>query len=323
MKLLKFCLPGVIGAAALLSGCGGGGDSAAGTTSTTAHFSLAVSDAPVDAVAKVMVCFGSVELVGNGQGNQTFVPGVDPEAAASNNDCLNADGSVVSHARGIDLLTLPGANASALVADAEVPAGNYGQLRLNILPGSYLEFIDGSRAELNIPSNQLKLNGPTLSAGGRFSYTLEFDLRKAVVLSNPQKYQLKPTGLRLVNTAEVGHIKGKVDEGLLLTNNCPLAPVDPATPVAYVYFYAGTDLNPTNLADLGGAESVAVYASAPVFFDGASLYQYQLGFVDAGQYTVALTCNGADDPEQDDDIQFISVQTTTVVKGNTTNQLDF
>lgn len=307
---------------ATLVACGGGGDSSAQEPST-ARFSLAVSDAPVDGVEKVMLCFGSVELVGNGLGNQTFTPGLEAVVANNNTECRDNNGAVVANSIGVDLLTLPGASSLALISQASVPAGNYGQLRLNIVNGSYIQLSDGSKHQLEVPSNQLKMNGVTLSAGGTFSYTLEFDLRKAMVLSNPQKYLLKPTGLRLVNTSEIGHLEGAVSEASLLANGCSVAPADSNQPVAAVYLYAGTDLALNTLADYGGTEAVQPYASAPVFFDGASSYSYELGFIDAGNYTAALTCQLSDEPEQNDEVSFLSAKNLAITKSVTPVRLDF
>lgn len=307
---------------ATLVACGGSDDSAE-QTSSNARFSLAVSDAPVDGVEKVMLCFGSVELVGNGLGSQTFTPGVDQVAANNNSECRDNSGVVVANSIGIDLLTLPGASSLALVTGASVPAGNYGQMRLNIVNGSYIQLTDGSKYPLEVPSNQLRLNGVTLSAGGTFSYTLEFDLRKAMVLSNPQKYLLKPTGLRLVNTSEIGHLEGVVSEAWLLANGCSVAPADTNQPVAAVYLYSGSDLALNSLADYGGSETVLPYASAPVLFDGASGYSYEVGFIDAGNYTAALTCQLNDEPEQNDDLTFLLGKNLTITKSLTPVRLDF
>lgn len=305
---------------ASLVGCGGGSSD---EVEQSARFSLAISDAPVDGVEKVMLCFGSVELVGNGLGNQTFTPGLEAVAANNNTECRDNNGAVVANSIGVDLLTLPGASSLALISQATVPAGNYGQMRLNIVPGSYIQLTDGTQYPLEVPSNQIRLNGVTLSAGGTFSYTLEFDLRKAMVLSNPQKYLLKPTGLRLVNTSEIGHLSGAVSEALLLANNCAVAPADPNQPVAAVYLYPGADLDLSTLADYGGSEAVQPYASAPVYFDGASSYSYQLGFIDAGNYTAALTCQLNDEAEQNDEVSFLQGKNLTITKSVTPVQLNF
>lgn len=303
-----------------LAACGGGSSE---PVEQNASFSLAVSDAPVDGVDKVMLCFGSVELVGNGLGNQTFTPGLESVTANNNSECRDSTGAVVANSIGVDLLTLPGATSLSLISQATVPAGTYGQMRLNIVPGSYIQLSDGTQYPLEVPSNQLRLNGVTLSAGGTFSYTLEFDLRKAMVLANPQKYLLKPTGLRLVNTSEIGHLEGVVSEAFLLANNCAVAPADQNQPVAAVYLYPGSDLELSSLADYGGTEAVLPYASAPVLFDGASAYSYELGFIDAGNYTAALTCQLNDEPEQNDQLVFLQGKNLTITSSATPVQLDF
>jgi len=301
-----------------LAGCGGGDSESVTPTPTTATFGLQISDAPIDEAAEVVVCFSAIELVGNGSATQKYLIGSDAVAAAPNNLCTNAQGNVITNSRGIDLLKLPGATAESLVTGATVAAGNYGQLRLVISEGSYIQLKDGSKKALTVPSNELKLLGPTLSAGGTFNYTLEFDLRKAVVNNNAgQNYQLKPTGLRLVDTSQVGHLKGMVAESLLINNQCSVAPADKTKPVGVVYLYQGADLAAATLADYGGTQANQPYASAPVLFDGAGNYNYEIGFIDAGAYTAAFTCNTTDDPEVPDMVTFLLTK-TQMIQANTT-----
>lgn len=324
MKLAA--LPAIVMSCLALTACGGGSGTTAAATpvSTTASFSFQISDAPVDGASAVVVCFNSIELTGNGLGTQKFLIGSDAVAAAPNNECKNAQGQVIANSRGVDLLQLPGAQADALVSGATVTAGAYGQLRLALTDGSYIQLLDGSRVPLTVPSNELKLQGPVLSAGGTFSYTLEFDLRKAVVATaSNRNYQLKPTGLRLVDTSQIGHLKGNISETLLLNAACPLAPKDTRAPVAAVYLYKGANLAADTLGDNGGVAPNLPYASAMVKYDGASLYQYEIGFVDAGSYTVGVTCQLTDDPEKADPISFIQLKTVTVTASKQAQQLDF
>lgn len=308
-----------------LAACGGGGGSDdAVPVATTATFGLQVSDAPVNDAAAVVVCFNAIELVGNGSATQKYLIGSDAVAAAPNNLCQNAQGNVIANSRGVDLLKLPGALAESLVSGATVPAGNYGQLRLVLSEGSYIQLKDGSKKTLSVPSNELKLLGPTLSAGGTFSYTLEFDLRKAVVNNKAgQNYQLKPTGLRLVDTSQIGHLTGTVSETLLINNQCTVAPSDKTKPVGVVYLYKGADLAPATLGDYGGTQANLPYASAPVLFDGAASYNYQIGFIDAGTYTAAFSCNTVDDPEQADVVTFLATKTQAISANKTPVVLNF
>lgn len=289
-----------------------------------ASFSLGVSDAPVNGAKAVMVCFSEIELTGNGVGSQSFTIGDDDVAAEANDNCRDGQGNLLPNTRGIDLLLLDGAKSEALITGAEFEAGNYGQLRLEIAEGSYVELEDGLREPLRVPSNELKLGGVTLSAGGTFNYTLEFDLRKAMVNPPGQDgYLLKPTGLRLVDNSEVGHLEGQVDEGLLITNSCTVAPADASLPVATVYLYQGADRPLAELSDNGGNNTYQPYASTNVYFDGVSEYNYSIGFVEADMYTAALSCDVADDPELVDTIEFLQAQNVTIAASATPVTLDF
>ena len=288
------------------------------------QFSLGVSDAPVNGARAVMVCFNEIELTGNGVGNQSFIIGDDSVAAEANDKCRNDQGNIIPNTRGIDLLLLDGAKSEALVSGAEFTAGNYGQLRLEIAEGSYVELEDGSRVPLRVPSNELKLGGLTLSAGGTFSYTLEFDLRKAMVNPVGQAgYLLKPTGLRLVDNSEIGHIIGQVAEGILINNNCTVAPADEAVAVATVYLYQGADRPLAELSDNGGDKTYPPYASTNVYFDGVSEYNYSIGYVDADSYTAALSCDVTDDPEAVDEINFLQAENVIIPASATPVELNF
>lgn len=302
-----------------LAACGSSSndDSADNGDDNMAVFSLAVSDAPVDAAERVLVCFESVQLVGNGIGNQRFEVGGENGIVEANDLCLDDSGNPIPNTHGIDLLTLQGANAESLIVGADVPAGTYGQLRLDITAGSEIELMDGTIVDLWVPSGQLRLDGPTLSANQTFNYTLEFDLRKAVVAPpGLGHYLLTPRGLRLVDDAEVGHIEGQVAETLLLDNGCEVAPADLTTPVAAVYLYSGHDVDYADMGD-NSSDDAGPYASTAVFFDGAAEYNFAIGFIEAGEYTVAVTCSTEDDPEEETELDFFHSENIEIEKGVT------
>ncbi|MCC5878783.1 MAG: DUF4382 domain-containing protein [Idiomarina sp.] len=286
-------------------------------TSDTAQFSFGVSDAPVDAANAVLVCFDSVELVGNGLPPQTFDVGDSDDAVPANDLCLDSANNVIPGTVGVDLLTLQGANAEALVQNAEVPAGQYGQLRLNFVSqGSYVELNDGSREALRIPSDQLRLDGVTLTANQSFNYTLEFDLRRALVAPpGLDHYLLKPRGLRLVDNSAVGHVEGEVAEMLLVEQECSVAPSDNEQPVAAVYLFEGHDVATEDM--FSNSDERSPYASTSVFFDGASEYPFTIGYIEAGSYTIGLTCDVNDDPEEETALDFVHAQNIVIEQGQT------
>jgi|TARA_R100001369_G_scaffold92801_1_gene139943 hypothetical protein len=310
-----------------LAACGG---SDSNDTNDVAQFSLGISDAPVDNAESVVACFNAIELTGNGNSPRTFTVGEDIEAPEENDLCTNEEGQPIANTIGINLLEFTGNDSMMFLEDAEIEAGQYGQLRLVMADGSYIMTDTNSDGEaekvsIEVPSNELKLDGFIADAGGNLNFTVEFDLRHS--MTNPvgqEHYILKPRGVRLVDNSAVGHLKGTVAEGALLFNDtCTVAPENTEEPVAYVYLYEGSDLDEATLADNGGAEENTPYASTGVYFDGVNTYDFSLGFIAAGDYTVALTCNGDDDPEADDDINFFLTENVSIEASSEPQELEF
>ncbi len=311
----------------LFTACGGGGGSSDDSNDNVSlpNFSLSVSDAPVDDLSEVVVCFNQIELKNSG-GGVTFTVGSGSGMIDANGLCLDNDGSVIPNTVGIDLKQYTGSDSIELVEGITIEAGDYTQLRLIMSDGSY-----GTDAETNekigvtVPSNELKLDGFTATIGGTVDFTLEFDLNKS--MTNPVGqvgYFLKPRGVRLVNNNEAGHIDGTVAETLLIDNLCtPLS--DSSANVASVYMYEGADVAIEALEDNGGDENNNLpYASAAVTFDSEQTsYNFEIGFITVGEYTIALTCDTEDNPEIDENISFITSQNISVVAGNTPVEVNF
>lgn len=296
-----------------LVGCGSDSNSVDGP----AMFSLGVSDAPVESANKVVVCFSGIELVGNEQEPVNLNVG-DDGVVAGNDMCLDDTGNVIPNTHGFDLLTLQGATQAEFIAGVEVNPGEYGQFRLNIAEaGSYVETTDGEEVAVIVPSNQLRLDGLTLTANQTFNYTLEFDLRQAMVAPpGLQNYLLKPRGVRLVDNAETGNISGTLEESLLIDNECSVAPEDTSVPVASVYLYEGSGVVLEDMQDNQDNDSDP-YTSVAIYYDGAMDYLFEIGFVSVGDYTVGLTCDTNDDPTSEDTLNFIHTQDLSVTAGET------
>jgi len=308
---------------ALLSACGGSDDDEVSTST----FSLAVSDAPVDDLSAVVVCFNEIQLKSSGD-DVVFTVG-DGEAIEANDLCLDNDEQVIPNTVGIDLMEYTGSDSINLVAGTVIDAGDYSQLRLVMSDGSYgIDSDTEEKISVSVPSNELKLDGFSATVGGVVNFTLEFDLRKS--MTNPvgqDGYTLKPRGVRLVDNSEVGHITGTVAETLLTDNQevhgCIFSPEDLTTSVASVYLYTGADLDMATLADNGGDEENQPLASTTVAFDGVQTYNFEIGFVNAGDYTIAVSCDISDDPESEDELVFIEATNVTVVESNTPVEVSF
>lgn len=311
----------------LVTACGGSSDDVVNTPDEMPlpSFSLAISDAPVDDLSEVVVCFNQIELKGSSE-DAIFTVGNEEGMIAANELCLDNSGGIIPNTVGIDLKLYTGSDSIALVDSITIEAGDYTQLRLIMADGSYgIDAQTSEKISIRVPSNELKLDGFTATLGGTVDFTLEFDLNKA--MTNPvgqEGYILKPRGVRLVNNNEAGHINGTVSETLLIDNQCtPLS--DSSTSVASVYMYEGADLAIDTLEDNGGDEDANLpYTSTAVTFDSEQTsYNFEIGFIQAGDYTIAVSCDTDDDPEVDEDISFITSQNVTVPAGNTPVQVDF
>ena len=308
-------------AALLLQACGGSGDN--NTELAAPVLTLSVSDAPVDGAMQVVACFSEIELKAtDAANNKTFLIGDSAGSAEANDLCTDDQGVVVNNTRGIDLLTLAGMSSAELLSDIEIAPGDYSQIRLTMSGHSYAIVDldhdgvaddadeDGTpdKVAVSIPSNELKLDGFTALVGQITDLTVEFDLRKGMADPVGQEgYFLKPRAVRIVDNSVSGHIQGTVSESLLSDNLCTVVPRDVTRPVASVYLYEGSALDEATLADNGGTEGLEALTSVGVLFDGVDTYNFEIGFVGAAGYTLALTCDDDVDPEGDDEVSFISV----------------
>jgi hypothetical protein len=286
MQTSRLVLVGAI--TSLLAACAASdGDSA-----QTGTLKLGVTDAPVDVATEVVVQFAGVEL--KPAGGRAF--SIDFDQPDS-----------------IDLLEQQGTQRAMLLDGVTVPAGDYEWMRLKVeaepnVDDSYIAINAGERCELRIPSGAesgLKvIRGFTVGVGSVTDMTIDFNLRKSVVqppgqqadaaTCGGQAYLLKPV-LRVVDNLQVGTISGNVDPNLVAAGNCPTSSATPGA--VYLYGpYGATDtaLPPDDLDENPLDGDPITTASV----DAAANYAYTIGFVPAGDYVVAYTCD-ADDATQD------------------------
>jgi len=303
-KLNTILLSSLI-SATLLTGCNSG--TSQSDESPTGHLSVNITDAPIDGASNVIIKFTGLSI--------------KPESGPAIQIDF-ADGP-----KQIDLLDLQGSLSQALLTNEEVNAGKYNWIRLDVvtdpnannsgtpasLDYSYIT-IDGINQALYIPSgNQtgLKLNTPfTIPEDGAIAVTIDFDLRKSILPpnNNKQAYKLKPS-LRLVVNDQIGHINGSFVGGTALA-------VQDCTENSYaVYLYGGHDITPDDIDDIDPNPVVTSLTTLNQANDQA----YELGFVPAGNYTIAYTCNAqADLAESSEDVIFLGASNTSVIAGQTT-----
>jgi hypothetical protein len=280
MLMKRISKPAALVAAVVLSltGCGSSDKDASGL------LTVKLTDSPVDRASEVVVVFTGIEL--KHESGPPFsidfcAPG-DPPAQCR---------------KSIDLLTLQDGVTVDLLDEVQVEAGRYEWIRLKVLAeqnlqdGSYIVLEEGgAQYPLWVPSGAqtgLKLVRPFVVAqGGVTELVIDFDLRKSV-LAPPglaPNYILKPT-LRLVDKLQTGTIVGTVDLDYLAEEQ------EVESCVAGVYLFKGVDAVPDDMD--GGIDGNDPVVYKPLEADelGGVLASYIIPFVEAGEYTVAFTCN--------------------------------
>lgn len=276
------------------------GSSGAGT------LSLGVTDTPVDGVQSVVVAFTGVTLKGpDGLKTITF-----PQEQS------------------LDLLKLQGDASASLLQDTLVTAGQYQWIRLNLdLSNSYVVTDSGNQYPLTIPSGSqtgLKLvSGFTVAQGGQASFMVDFNLRKALTMTQTGRsgvvnYILKPA-LRLINLQQVGSIVGHAAATMTVGG----AAISAASCSPAVYVYSGTNVTPAGYAvtTSGGA---APLSSATLKLNNTSgNYDYTVGFLAPGGYTLAVTCADNDSTSPSAATLAFSAPATATVMANATTTVNF
>ena len=293
-----------------LGACSSGSDN----DDDTGTLSLNITDAPIGNVTNVFVQFTGVTL--------------KPASGEAIEFLFDDPNTTEVETKTIDLLALQGMASQALLESEEVPAGAYNQIRLHVNAefdgenDSYVVLEGGGTKELRIPSGSqsgLKLNTPFTVAAGTSDiavgndesiYTIDFNLAKSVINPGGQPgYFLKPV-LRLVQNIETGSIAGNINSGLL-DAECSDNILDTGNAV---YAYSGAGITPD---DVGGTVEPLTTALVNLNND-SGLYEYEIGYLSAGEYTVAFTCQADLETEDDDAIVFVAPATKTVVAGETT-----
>ncbi len=263
----------------------------------TALVSFSISDAPVDDASEVVVAFDALELQ-HKNGERYYLNVVDTDETKDYQQ--------------INLLDYQGTDAKLILSDQRIPLGEYKELIVHTKSGN-LNWVDNNGIhDLKIPSNKLRLGGFEVTTETVQSFTIEFDLRRSLVLrgnaGNNNGYNLKPHGVNIVDNSAAASIKGWVDPGLFNAGDACSA--DGGN---FIYLYEGHHRDSsTTLVDNIHVDDqdynddfplptnyVAPYASTGIYPDGA----YAFGFIPSGNYTIAFTCSAyIDDPVQYDQI---------------------
>lgn len=284
-----------------LSGCGGGD-----SDSSSAMVSFSVADAPVDDVKAVWVTLESVTLT-------------------DTSDDTNSHTLVINNSDGdpepllINLKDYQDGAKKLIISDAEVALGDY-NLTLNTYgcpqsangTGStndcWVVENDDTIYPLKTPSNKLKLGSFSVSQEGTQAYTIDFNLRSALVNNGGgDNYNLKPHGITIVDNFTLGKISATVTDTLfnLADDTCTAGTGN----ALYLYqgwhstsgildVTLGDEFDPDVDTDI--AEDVLMpYASKLVTTasestpEGDVPVEYVFANLPEGNYTLAFSCSDA------------------------------
>jgi len=285
LRVAALSAAGLLAAACGSSGGGGGGGD-------PVPVDISVSDAAVGDLAAVVVTLDRVTI------DRPGFPAEDPG---------DPDTDTIT----FDLLDYQGMDRLLIVDGVMLEPGSYQNLRLHVVENeSYVEEADGDIKPIKAPSRELKFGGFTVAGDGPQAFVVEFPLMHAMTYNpgppGPDRYILKPRGLRIVDVEQGATLAGTVDPSLFDAGDGCDAKSEPDEGNV-VYLYRGHGLDIDALGDLfdpdldpdAAADLAEPYAAESVAADG----DYLFSFLPAGAYTVAFACDAADDdPEFDDGI---------------------
>jgi hypothetical protein len=255
-------------------------------------------DAPVDNVTEVWVQVDAIRLKSAG-GPPTDLP-------------LTSTSPIT-----VNLLELTDEDSAALLVDrAEIPAGSYEWLELDVsadldgTPDSYVITDTGGQEEIFVPSGRVRLvSGFEIGANQAVQFLFDWGLRHALADAVGQGYVLKPA-FRVLEVDELGALSGTVAvetiNGAGDPNACLTDDPDPDLGNV-VYVFAGAGVTPD---DIDGADPEPVATAEAKQELGGTGYVYRTPLA-PGAYTVAFSCQAEDDhPETDetgttDEIEFL------------------
>jgi hypothetical protein len=329
----------LLASAVIFSIAGCGSDSSDNSDNLTTLLDIAVSDAPIDDMEKVILHYSTIALLPQDGGEpivRTFT---------------DADGN--EEIKIVDLLEYQGSDKFLLLEDEEVLSGEYkaclfvkGGDSSNPSLSSHVEQSDGSLSALTVsgdgacPQGVGKIDGESvLFFNNAFTvneqnndYVIEFDLRG--LKEDPRSagdYQIKRTWVDIINIGETGNLTGTISTSVY--NQCEIDNPDNANN-GYghsVYLYEGTVAD-GDFGDIDGSVGTVKPMTSSLLKlvsndTEEDFYQYEFGFISPGTYSVAYTCTANEDASDsdeepitggDDFMFFETVSGLTVNEGDTT-----
>lgn len=304
LSLLKFSVFTLVLAPALISlqGCGGCGFQCEDQEDDPAPLSLNISGSPSNDIKSIVL---EIEKI-------TFsrTDADDVEIDTFTIDALNLKDAESFQ---VDLLEFAGLSSLLVIDEREFENANYNSIVLTIndndINASYVENAQDERKELNVTGTTLTLSGVSVN-NKKQEFTIKFSAHQSLVyVPTSDDYQLTTKGTRVVDNAKAGSIAGNVSTDLF----DQVAPCDAKADPEQgnrLYLYQGKSLNSDNLVDFytnntttpAPADAISPFESDIVYnVPRSNRWEYSLGYLPAGDYTLVYTCAAQTDDTKDYD----------------------
>lgn len=211
----------------------------------------------------------------------------------------------------IDLLDYLDGGSLELVSGGNLPEGHYTGIRLTFNDsGSYIEQSDGGQVPIDVEqASSFADLDLEMSEDSSEKLLLALDLHFSLSdrISTTGTYLLNPQ-LRAMIADQTSSISGSVEDALVESTDCRQGRT--LTRGVMVYAYEGANVTPGDFY-LG---NFGPLVSAPVIEDAdASGYSYNLPYLPAGTYTLALTCDAdSDDPLTRETLEYPIVTSVSI-----------
>jgi hypothetical protein len=320
-RRLSLRLASLGGLSAVLLACSGGsGDGIPGIrVNRDIPVNIAVSDAAVTELSEVVVTITEIEFTDDSGEKTSITQFYDANTGENTAESFT-----------VDLLDYQGAATAKLLDQVMLTPGTYDKVTLHVADESFNTSYGltqaGEQKLLKVPSDRLQLGGFTLTADQRDStWVIEFDLRTAMTYNpTPERYILKPRGIRIQNQRSSATLSGIVDlnffgaqascgdnkvvylydaaefDGFDITNEAEAPVTDTFTlsqaEVDIVTGLISDQFDPV-LDDTAPEGAVRPFASVDVDASG----NYTIAFLPTGNYVALFSCTAAaDDANQYD-----------------------
>lgn len=208
----------------------------------------------------------------------------------------------------VDMMQLQNGAFQELMADVDMPVGEYDWMRVQIDAGQSYMQDRGTGGQHRFRMGQSASNGLEIQhqyqiqAGIHSEFMLDFDLRQGIRHGHMgmmgDQYELH-SALRLVHMNESGGLSGMVDPAMIDVNH---PDCDPADGGNWVYIFPGDATAPDDIAEVESDGVPGPIAADKVEMDpGTGNHEYHFGYLAEGSYRVAFTCSGEWDEAGDDD----------------------